>query len=514
MSSFQQSNDDFFNSPLTTPPKQSSRLTQPRAVKPASATNSKKPKPSTTNTKTNTTTNTTRLAKRTATTTRRAPPPPRPNKAGVSAGAASSSSLPSSAAAVATAASTKARPARRRPNRLPAPSAQTLQSSGSVNAGAASAASTSSNSFYSNGTAGRASTASSTSNTGMGGTGFYNSPATAGATTTATATTQGVDNQWDSWASPAPAASATMSQQQQQQQQPWQAPAPSGSQPLQTNAASSSNDWYSGGTMDPTPAPAMAATVPTSFDQWQHQQPILQGSMDNASTASTSAAGMATQPVVVPQQASMFQPSAFFSSTTSADTAMAPNDEDDFENEAPLLEELGVHFDHILLKTKTVCWPFTRTADLRVNTDMVDAVVSDADLIGPICYCLALGGEMVLAGKLQFGYIYGFGLFGCVAMTLIVNLTSPKDAVSFWVVSSVLGYALIPVNILALVKIIIINLASLQKLGRILGLITVLWSTTASTRLLEIGCGLREQRYLIAYPIALLYSAFVLITIF
>ena len=89
-----------------------------------------------------------------------------------------------------------------------------------------------------------------------------------------------------------------------------------------------------------------------------------------------------------------------------------------------------------------------------------------------------------------------------------------SQGVSFWVVSSVLGYALIPVNILALVKIIVINMASMQFLGRILGVLTVIWSTTASTRLLEVGCGLREQRYLIAYPIALLYSAFVLITIF
>jgi protein YIPF5/7 len=31
---------------------------------------------------------------------------------------------------------------------------------------------------------------------------------------------------------------------------------------------------------------------------------------------------------------------------------------------------------------------------------------------------------------------------------------------------------------------------------------------------LEQGCGMRDQRYLIAYPIALLYSAFVMMTIF
>jgi hypothetical protein len=77
-----------------------------------------------------------------------------------------------------------------------------------------------------------------------------------------------------------------------------------------------------------------------------------------------------------------------------------------------------------------------------------------------------------------------------------------------------LGYSLLPVNILALVKLFVINLINLQALGRVLGILTVAWSTTASTRLFELGCDLREQRYLIAYPIALLYSAFVLITIF
>jgi hypothetical protein len=77
-----------------------------------------------------------------------------------------------------------------------------------------------------------------------------------------------------------------------------------------------------------------------------------------------------------------------------------------------------------------------------------------------------------------------------------------------------LGYALIPVNVLAAVKLVVMNLIRLQTFGQILGILTVAWSTVASTRLLELGCGLREQRYLIAYPIGLLYSAFVMITIF
>jgi hypothetical protein len=183
-----------------------------------------------------------------------------------------------------------------------------------------------------------------------------------------------------------------------------------------------------------------------------------------------------------------------------------------FDDEPPLLEELGVNIPHILMKMKAVVLPFG-----RFGGNLVDpaTIVQEADLAGPVAFALALGAEMVFTGKLQFGYIYGFGLFGCCAMTLVVNLLSPDaSTISFWTVTSILGYALLPVNVLALVKIVVINLINLQTLGRILGLIAVAWSTVASTRLLEMGCNLRAQRYLIAYPIALLYSAFVLMTIF
>ena len=188
------------------------------------------------------------------------------------------------------------------------------------------------------------------------------------------------------------------------------------------------------------------------------------------------------------------------------------NDQIDFENELPLLEELGINLQHIMLKTKAVVIPSQR---LHKSALMDPAmIVEDADLAGPLAFALLLGGELLLTGKIHFGYIYGFGLFGCLAMTVILNLMSPQGAVSVWTVTSILGYCLLPVNILALVKILLVNIANLSTLGRFCGVLTVVWSTTASTRLLEVGCGMRDQRYLIAYPIALLYSAFVLITIF
>ena len=187
-----------------------------------------------------------------------------------------------------------------------------------------------------------------------------------------------------------------------------------------------------------------------------------------------------------------------------------PYNSAEFEDDPPLLEELGINVEHIVAKTRSVVLPFSRFK----GTISDAAVIQDADLAGPIALGLLLGGELMLSGKLQFGYIYGFGLFGCVSMTLILNFMSPAEAISLWTVTSILGYSLLPVNLLAAVKLLVVNLGNLQLLGQFLGFLTVVWCTIASTRLMEQGCGMRDQRYLIAYPIGLLYTAFVMITIF
>jgi hypothetical protein len=252
-------------------------------------------------------------------------------------------------------------------------------------------------------------------------------------------------------------------------------------------------------------------TMSQEQQQQQQQQPFLSGAMDSSAPTmmamnannnninNGNTAGTGAMPSF-----SMFMPSASTQQQQDACTYSS------FEDEAPLLEELGINIQHILLKTKAVVFPFS-----RFGGDQIDPTVicQDGDLPGPVALLLLLGGEMVLTGKLQFGYIYIYALFGCIAMTLVVNLMSPNDAVSFWTVTSIMGYSLLPVNILALVKIVIMNLIHLQTFGNILGGLTVIWSTVASTRLLELGCGLRSQRYLIAYPLLLFYSAFVMMTI-
>lgn len=54
----------------------------------------------------------------------------------------------------------------------------------------------------------------------------------------------------------------------------------------------------------------------------------------------------------------------------------------DFADEPPLLEELGINFDHIKRKTISVLNPF-KPVDMEIATD--------CDLAGPIVFALLLG---------------------------------------------------------------------------------------------------------------------------
>ena len=191
------------------------------------------------------------------------------------------------------------------------------------------------------------------------------------------------------------------------------------------------------------------------------------------------------------------------------DNALLPAYEEDYYNEPPLLEELGVNFPHIYSKSRAVLFPFGKHAKSLESV----LIENDADLAGPLAFALGLGGELLLSGKLHFGYVYGFGVSGCFFMTFLLNLLNPNGAVSMWTVVSILGYALLPVNLLAGIN-ILMRVHKLGIWGMVMAVLTIAWCTTASARLFERGCNMREQRFLVAYPTALLYSAFVIITIF
>lgn len=113
---------------------------------------------------------------------------------------------------------------------------------------------------------------------------------------------------------------------------------------------------------------------------------------------------------------------------------------------------------------------------------------------------------------MHFGYIYGFGLTGCLGIYFIINLMSKKHQyVEFYKTISILGYSLLPFVFLAMLSIF----ADLKNaLGGLISIAMITWSTVTATRYFEYGLDMEDKKYLIAYPISLFYFVFMLLTLF
>eukprot|EP00440_Ansanella_granifera_P044769 gb/GFBE01048522.1/.p1 GENE.gb/GFBE01048522.1/~~gb/GFBE01048522.1/.p1 ORF type:complete len:274 (+),score=44.02 gb/GFBE01048522.1/:1-822(+) len=181
--------------------------------------------------------------------------------------------------------------------------------------------------------------------------------------------------------------------------------------------------------------------------------------------------------------------------------ASSPGFDDDFENEPPLLEELGINVDHIKLRMMGVA--FFKQID--------EEVLRDADLSGPLVICLTLGMALLLAGKLQFGYIYGLAAGGSFGICCLINVMSQRDGIDLYRTMSILGYGLIPIVVLALLG-IVVSLKS--TFGTIMAALCIGWATYTSSRFFEVAISMQGQRWLVAYPVGLVYTFFTLITIF
>ncbi|XP_070612832.1 protein YIPF7 [Erythrolamprus reginae] len=174
---------------------------------------------------------------------------------------------------------------------------------------------------------------------------------------------------------------------------------------------------------------------------------------------------------------------------------------DSFEEELPLLEELGINFHHIWQKTLTVLNPM-KPAEV--------SIMNETDLAGPLVFCLALGSTWLLAGKVHFGYVYGTSVIGCLAIHALLNLMSVVE-VSHGCVASVLGYSLLPMVILSTWAVFF----SLQGvLGTLVALIFIGWCSLSASKIFASTLAMEGQQVLVAYPCGLLYGLLALITIF
>lgn len=175
--------------------------------------------------------------------------------------------------------------------------------------------------------------------------------------------------------------------------------------------------------------------------------------------------------------------------------------QNDIDNEPPLLEELGINFDHIYTKTKCVLNPFKQP----------DAsIIHDEDLAGPLVFCIAYGFSLLLMGKIQFGYIYGITAMGCLSMYSLLNLMS-ETGVSAVCIGSTLGYCLLPMVFLSFIgSLITLN----GYFGLCLSVMFILWCSISSSKLFVNALNMTNQQMLVLYPCFLLYGIFALLNTF
>ena len=171
------------------------------------------------------------------------------------------------------------------------------------------------------------------------------------------------------------------------------------------------------------------------------------------------------------------------------------------DGDPPLMEELGINTDHIRSKVVSVL------AHRHVDAQLL----SDPDMAGPLLFAVLFGLILLLEGKMHFGYIYGFGVVGGLGVYFVLNLLSQKREVELYLTVSILGYALIPIILLAGVGLVM----SLQgKVGAVIAILCIAWSTSTATKFFETVLELQDQWWLAAYPICLVYACFTLMAIF
>lgn len=181
-----------------------------------------------------------------------------------------------------------------------------------------------------------------------------------------------------------------------------------------------------------------------------------------------------------------------------------------YAHEPPLLEEIGINFDHILTKTKIVLNPL---GVMGSNGIMSQEILNDSDFAGPLIFFMWFGLCLLLAGKAHFGYIYGVALFGTLSLHYLSKLMSSSDnnRLQFFTTASILGYCFLPLCFLTFIGIFCkLN----NTMGYLLAMLFVIWSTWSSSGFLNSLLQLHNARALIAYPLAIFYSVFALMAIF
>lgn len=177
-------------------------------------------------------------------------------------------------------------------------------------------------------------------------------------------------------------------------------------------------------------------------------------------------------------------------------------------DEPPLLDELEIYPERIMQKSIAILNPF------HYGDADNDDLISETDLAGPIIFCLIFGVCLFLSGsKVHFGYIYGLSVISVLGMYMLISLMCHRNdhTISLYSVASTLGYGILPIIWFTVIGIFLpLN----SFFGFIMACGTVYLSTAGASRLFCLMIGNPEQRFLIAYPCALVYTVFTILAVF
>jgi len=86
-----------------------------------------------------------------------------------------------------------------------------------------------------------------------------------------------------------------------------------------------------------------------------------------------------------------------------------------------------------------------------------------------------------------------------------------ENGIDIYKTASILGYCLLPMVLLAGAA-IAVNMNGV--LGYILAFLTIAWCTHSSSLMFVTLLAMKDQRLLVAYPVALIYTCFALMAVF
>ena len=215
-----------------------------------------------------------------------------------------------------------------------------------------------------------------------------------------------------------------------------------------------------------------------------------------------------------------------------------------FDDEPPLLEELGIDLGLILRKS---------TAMLRPHGLPPESLL-DGDLIGPVFFCLLLATAHLLAGKVLFGYVLGWSLVSSFVTSTVLGMLTPasdgagagtggnlaygdgggamsghdmgkmtgiggggagkqaaSNGVEFGMTASLLGYSMLPM----VGGTVIASLIPRGPVPTAVVFLCVLWSSrTCSSLMTIVTPSLKSVYWLVLYPCILFYSVYALLALY